>query len=120
MKTGSIASSRREVYARDPISPYLFLIAAEGLSCLKSKVESSSFGGITVASMAPAVSHLLLLFFKADGGSVEGAKSVLREYCDASGQQVNLDKFSIHFAKGCSATARPDQRQIGRSQGSFK
>ena len=41
----------------DPISPYLFLLAAEGLSCLlKSKIQSSSLSGIKVAASAPMVS----------------------------------------------------------------
>ena len=35
----------------DPISPYLFLLAAEGLSCpLKSRTQSSSLSGIKVAA----------------------------------------------------------------------
>ena len=57
----------------DPISPYLFLIAEEGLSCLlKSSSQSSLLAGIKVAPTAPAVNYLLfaddsLLFFKANG-----------------------------------------------------
>ena len=56
----------------DPISPYLFLLAVEGLLCLlKSRIQSSD-KGITVASSAPMVSHLLfaddsLLFFEQIG-----------------------------------------------------
>ena len=56
----------------DPISPYLFLLAAEGLSCLlKSRLQSSELSGIKVAPSAPMVSHLLfaddsMLFFKAN------------------------------------------------------
>ena len=67
----------RGIRQGDPISPYLFLIAAEGLSCLlKSSSQSSLLAGIKVAPTAPAVNHLLfvddsLLLFKA---SVEGAE----------------------------------------------
>jgi len=56
----------RGIRQGDPISPYLFLLAAEGLSCLlNSRVQSSLLNGIKVASSAPMVSHLLF----ADGAS---------------------------------------------------
>jgi hypothetical protein len=62
----------------DPISPYLFLIAAEGLSCLLKFIdESSNISGVKVAATAPSVNHLLftddsLLFFKVSGdGAIE-------------------------------------------------
>jgi hypothetical protein len=55
----------------DSISPYLFLLAAEGLSgLLKQSRHSSDLQGIKVAPTTPAVNHLLfaddsLLFVKA-------------------------------------------------------
>jgi hypothetical protein len=96
----------------DPISPYLFLLAAEGLSgLLKQSRQSSHLHGIKVAPTAPAVNHLLfaddsLLFVKA---TVEGATEVndlLEKYCNASGQRINLDKSSVYFSKGC-----PEERR---------
>jgi hypothetical protein len=74
----------RGIRQGDPISPYLFLLAAEGLSCLlKDKVQSSM-----VAPSAPMVSHLLfaddsLLFFKASRENVEIIKDTLQVYCKA-------------------------------------
>jgi hypothetical protein len=63
--------------------------------------------GIRVAPSAPMVSHLLfaddnLLLFKANRENAETVKNALDLYCRASGQQVNLEKSLIHFAKGCS------------------
>jgi hypothetical protein len=60
----------RGIRQGDPISPYLFLLAAEGISCLlNSRIQSSSLKGIKVAPSSPVVSHLLfaddnLLFLK--------------------------------------------------------
>ena len=96
----------RGIRQGDPISPYLFLLAAEGLSCLiKSRIQSSHLSGIMVAPSAPVVSHLLfaddsLLFFRANVASAQEIKEILQIYCKVSGQQVNMDKSSIHFAKG--------------------
>lgn len=82
----------REIRQGDPISPYLFLLTAEGLTCLlKSRIESSQLNGIKVAPTSPVVSHLVfaddsLLFFKANQESAEEVKTVLQLYCQASGQ----------------------------------
>ena len=59
----------RGIRQGDPISPYLFLIAAEGLSCLLKSSSQSSLAGIKVAPTAPTINHLLfandsLLLFK--------------------------------------------------------
>jgi hypothetical protein len=82
----------RGIRQGDPISPYLFLLAAEGLSCLlKSYVQSSHLEGIKVAPLAPPVNHLLfaddsLLFFKGSREGEEALSSLLEVYCQASGQ----------------------------------
>ena len=102
----------RGIRQGDPISPYMFLLAADGLSCLlKSQNQSSQLSGIKVALSAPAVNHLLftddsLLFFRA---SVDGAKEVsnlLDTYYMASGQRINKDKSSIFFSRGCPEIVR--------------
>jgi hypothetical protein len=82
----------RGIRQGDLISPYLFLLAAEGLSCLlKSRDESSHLSGIKVAPSALAVNHLLfaddgLLLFKENRECEEEVNKVLQIYYDASGQ----------------------------------
>src|SRR3954467_11774765 len=67
----------------DPISPYLFLLAAEGLSCLlNSQFQSPHLGGLKVAPSAPAINHLLfaddnLLFFKATSDGAHEVSTLL-------------------------------------------
>jgi len=74
--------------------------------------------GIRLAPSAPMVSHLLfadgsLMLFKADRENAEEVRrSILNLYCSTSGQRTNLDKSSIHFAKGCSAVARNEIKEI--------
>jgi hypothetical protein len=96
----------RGIRQGDPISPYLFLLCAKGLSCLLNK-NNDQEKGIVVAKNAPKISHLLfaddsLLFFKANANGAEEIKMLLNAYCDASGQRINYEKSSIFFSKKCS------------------
>jgi hypothetical protein len=50
----------RGIRQGDPISPYIFLLVGEGLSCLlKSNFQSPHLEGIRVTPVAPPVNHLL-------------------------------------------------------------
>jgi hypothetical protein len=90
----------------DPISPYLFLLATEGLTgLLKSRNESSVLNGIKVAPLAPMASHLLfadgsLLFFRANRENSLVIKEVLNTNCQASRQQINMEKIIHSFCEG--------------------
>jgi hypothetical protein len=96
----------------DPISPYLFLLAAEGLSgLLKNSRQSSLLEGIKVAPTAPAVNHLLFaddspLLVKACVDGALEVNAILEKCCNASGQRVNRDKSSVFFSKGCNEVTR--------------
>ena len=66
-----------------------------------------------MAPSAPMISHLLfaddsLLFFRASMENAQEINDVLRVYCRASGQQVNMDKSSIFFAKGIPQRRREE------------
>lgn len=82
----------------DPLSLYLFLVCAEGLSCLLQGAERRrTISELSVARYCPPISYLFftdnsLLFFKvrmAEGAAIQAA---LQWYERASGQTINFDK----------------------------
>ncbi|GMI69774.1 hypothetical protein HRI_000646700 [Hibiscus trionum] len=90
----------------DPLSPYLFLLAAQGLSALLLKEQS--FGrikGLRISVHGPRVNHLLyaddcFLFLRNSEDEATRVREILRLYELASGQKVNLDKSYIYFSNG--------------------
>ncbi|PRQ29705.1 putative RNA-directed DNA polymerase [Rosa chinensis] len=89
----------------DPLSPYLFLLGAEGLSALlKKKAELGVLPGISICDGAPMVNHLLfaddsMLYANANLQACQEISNVLTVYGKASGQQVNFRKSSVTFSK---------------------
>ena len=91
----------------DPLSPYLFLFVAEGLSCiLNNYVERQELEEIKICRRAPGVSHLLfaddsLLFFKANGQQAEKIKEAIKMFEQCTGQRINPGKCSVLFGPQC-------------------
>jgi len=89
----------------DPLSPYLFIICAEGLSSLIRDAESRGvLTGTKVCRNAPSVSHLLFaddcfLFFKANEEQAHVMKNILATYELASGQAISLPKSEIYCSR---------------------
>ena len=99
----------------DPLSPYLFLIYAKGLSALiKKAVNDGSMERISVCRNGPCLSHLFfaddsLIFCKASIEECESLHRILKVYEYASGQQLNRAKTSLYFS---SNTATEIQEEI--------
>ncbi|EEC81099.1 hypothetical protein OsI_23948 [Oryza sativa Indica Group] len=88
----------------DPLSPYLFLLVAEGLSSMLQGAENrGDLVGIRVCREAPMISHLLfaddsLILMQADRNNADHLKAILDTYCQNSGQKISEAKSSIFFS----------------------
>lgn len=94
----------------DPLSLYLFIICAEGLSSLLRKHERAGLvHGVRVVRGAPIMNHLFFaddcFFFKANAQEARIIKQSLAIYGVASGQVVNYNKSSISFSANVSVAS---------------
>uniref|UniRef100_A0A803PHA9 Reverse transcriptase domain-containing protein n=1 Tax=Cannabis sativa TaxID=3483 RepID=A0A803PHA9_CANSA len=94
----------RGIRQGDPLSPYLFLICAEGFSSLvKMFVQKQWLSGCRVARNAPIVSHMLFaddsyIFCKANETEAANVLRLLQLYEKASGQKINFEKSAVFFS----------------------
>ena len=86
------------------MSPYLFLLCAEGFIALlaKEKLEGR-IKGVFICRGAPRVTNLLftddsLLFCQAIQNEREAIVEILQTYANASGQSINLERSSVYFS----------------------
>lgn len=94
----------RGIRQGDPISPYLFLLCSEGLTCLlKSRGPQFISRGIRVSCRVPWISHLLfaddcLIFSQATERGADRVNEILDLYHRGLGQLVNKENrlfFSV-------------------------
>ena len=82
-----IFTPTRGIRQGDPLSPYLFLLCAEGLSSMLTfEEEVGGIDGIRVCRNAPSVSHLFfadnsLILMRADVMNATSLQNVLDTYC---------------------------------------
>ncbi|XP_024196657.1 uncharacterized protein LOC112199901 [Rosa chinensis] len=101
--TGFILPTRG-IRQGDPLSPYLFILCAEGLSALiSSSVQHGYIAGLVMSPSAPVIHHLLFaddcfLFGEASVRECQAFNNILSTYAQASGQKINLQKSSVVFS----------------------
>ena len=107
-KIASVFKPNRGTRQGDPLSPYLYIISANVLSCLIFQQESQQeWKGIKLCRTAHLISHLLyaddsLLFTEASQKGFNVVKGVLNQYTEWSGQVINFQKSCITFTPNVS------------------
>ena len=93
----------RGLWQGDPLSPYLFLLCAEGLHSLIQQAKlSGSIKGVSLSSASPKVSHLFfaddsLLFCRATTHECNTILDILHQYEEGLGQKINQGKTQLFF-----------------------
>lgn len=103
-KSQGFFTSSRGLKQGDPLSPTLFIIAAEVLSRGLNKLhEDGRYKGYGLPKWSPKINHLAyaddtILFGSGGKCSVTKMMRVLKDYEDVSGQQINKEKsfFYLH------------------------
>jgi hypothetical protein len=96
----------------DPLSPFLFLFVADGLSRLfKKETQQGMLQELHICRRSPGISHLLfaddtMVFFKVDQGQAEVMKGLLRRYEMGTSQLISPSKCSIMFGSQCSEASK--------------
>ena len=103
-KSFSMINPSRGLHQGDPLSPYFFLLCAEGFTSLLAKAKNDGkIHGVSICRKAPTISHLLfvddsLLFYEASKNEVQVINEVLKGYANALGQCINMEKSSVFYS----------------------
>ncbi|EEE59033.1 hypothetical protein OsJ_10782 [Oryza sativa Japonica Group] len=107
-------SPSRGLRQGDPLSPYLFLFVADGLSTILSQdVQAGRLEELKVCRRAPGVSHLLfaddsLLFFRACPQQASVVRQALALYQRCTGQLLSSSKCSLLASAHCPTDVLED------------
>ncbi|KAF7801626.1 ribonuclease H [Senna tora] len=103
IKTECAPSDQRERQG-DPISPYIYILCSNILSCMIRKQKVAKlWKGVKIGRNAVPLTHLMyaddtLLFFQANEHNLRAVNSVLAEYAELAGQKMNGHKSFLVFS----------------------
>ncbi|KAK2647635.1 hypothetical protein Ddye_015124 [Dipteronia dyeriana] len=121
---GNIIPSRGQRQG-DPLSPYLFLFCAKGLSNLIRQTQlCGDISGFKCSRRGPTISYIfftddILLFTKANDRNCREVRKVLEIYSKASGHMVNYKKLAMYFSSSISEREGERLAAASRSEHSF-
>ena len=98
----------------NPISPFLFLFCAEGLSALLTQATmNGAIQGVAACPRGPRISHLFfaddrIIFCRATSDDCAHLEQILETYEHATGQQLNREKTSLFFSQNTPLETQED------------
>lgn len=118
--------STRRVIQGDPLSPALFILAADAMArSLNQSVEDSSFIGYGMPKMSSELNHLAyaddtIIFTSSNEYSIKKIMQILKKYEVESGQKINMDKSFFYMHQNTLAVVMMQVEQAtGMSRGVF-
>ena len=108
----------RGIKQGDPLSPYLFLFCAEGLSTMLRKVEEARhLQGVLSSNGGVCLSHLLfvddsLIICQATMEECHRLLAILEQYEATSGQAINRQKMLVFFSRTTRADVKHNIRNL--------
>ncbi|KAA3486163.1 reverse transcriptase [Gossypium australe] len=107
-------SPSRGLRQGDPLSPFLFIIYAEGFSTLLEDAKHRGcMGGATIGKERLAINHLFfaddcIFFGDASRDGAMSVRGIIREYEQCAGQKVNYEKSLVFFGSNVNEEVKED------------
>ena len=104
-KPKGFVTPTRGIKQGDPLSPYLFLFCAEGLSAMIRKTEEArNLKGILSSDGGVCLSHLFFannsfIFCQATMETCQRLLAILKQYEVTSGLAINKQKTTLFFSR---------------------